>query len=131
MEYIVRDHSRERFEERKSLMQSVADRLNTTYGEGTVELTVTDQYYNMKERVAPYPEVIEKAKRAMEAADVVPVIKPIRGGTDGARLSYMGLPCPNLFAGGINFHGKFEFCSLQTMEKSVKTLVHLARLWAE
>ena len=131
MEYIVRDHSRECFEERKSLMQSIADRLNTKYGNGTIALTITDQYYNMKEKVEPYPEVIEKAKRAMEEAGVAPIVKPIRGGTDGARLSYMGLPCPNLFAGGMNFHGKFEFCSLQTMEKAVKTLVNLARLWAE
>ena len=131
MEYIVRDHSRERFEERKSMMQSIANQLNTKYGGETVALTITDRYYNMKERVAPYPEVIEKAKRAMEEAGVVPIVKPIRGGTDGARLSYMGLPCPNLFAGGMNFHGKFEFCSLQTMEKAVKTLVNLARLWAE
>jgi tripeptide aminopeptidase len=131
MEYIVRDHSRTAFEERKALMQSIVDQLNKQYGTGTVTLTLTDQYYNMKERVAPYPEVIERARRAMEEAGVVPVVKPIRGGTDGARLSYMGLPCPNLFAGGINFHGKFEFCSLQTMEKAVLTLVRLARLWAE
>ncbi len=131
MEYLVRDHSRSVFEERKARMHSVADRLNGQYGAGTVELQLTDQYYNMKERVASCPEVIEKAKQAMEAAGVTPIVKAIRGGTDGARLSYMGLPCPNLFAGGINFHGKFEFCSLQTMEKAVATLVNLARLWAE
>lgn len=131
MEYIVRDHSRERFEERKSLLRSVTDRLNEKYGAGTLALTLTDQYYNMKEQVLPYPAVIEKAEQAMRQAGVIPIVKPIRGGTDGARLSYMGLPCPNLFAGGINFHGKFEFCSLQTMEKAVKTLVDLARLWAE
>jgi tripeptide aminopeptidase len=131
MEYIVRDHSRPKFEERKALMRSAAERLNGQYGAGTVELQLTDQYYNMKEQVAPWPEVIEKAKQAMQAVGVTPIVKPIRGGTDGARLSYMGLPCPNLFAGGINFHGKFEFCSLQTMEKAVMTLVQLARLWAE
>lgn len=130
-EYIVRDHSREAFSARKALMHRVADALNDRYGPGTVTLDLVDQYYNMKERVAPHPEVIEKALRAMELAGVVPIVKAIRGGTDGARLSYMGLPCPNLFAGGINFHGKFEFCSLQTMEKAVATLVGLARLWAE
>jgi tripeptide aminopeptidase len=130
-EYIVRDHSRERFEERKALMQSIADRLNKQYGAGTVTLVLTDQYYNMKEKIAPYPEVVEKAKQAMSAAGVTPVLRPIRGGTDGARLSWMGLPCPNLFTGGMNFHGRFEYCSLQVMEKAVLTLVNLARLWGE
>lgn len=131
MEYIIRDHNRQRFEKKKVFMQTAVHLLLAKYGEGVVDLKITDQYYNMKEMVAPYPQVIEKAKQAMEEAEVVPIVKPIRGGTDGARLSYMGLPCPNLFAGGMNFHGKFEFCSLQTMEKSVRTLVNLARLWAE
>jgi tripeptide aminopeptidase len=130
-EYIVRDHSRKRFEERKALMQNIAGQLNEKYGANTVALVLTDQYYNMKEKVEPFPEVIEKAKQAMREAGVVPVVKPIRGGTDGARLSYMGLPCPNLFTGGMNFHGRFECCSVQVMEKAVRTLTHLARLWSE
>ena len=131
MEYIVRDHSRLRFDEKKAFLQTVADRLAVQYGEGVVDLQLTDQYYNMKEMVEPYPDVVARAEQAMAAAGVVPVIKQIRGGTDGARLSYMGLPCPNLFTGGVNFHGKFECCSVQVMEKSVATLVHLARLWGE
>jgi len=131
MEYIIRDHSRKYFEQKKMFLQTTVSLVFAKYGEETIDLQITDQYYNMKEMVAPYPQVIEKAKQAMEEAGVVPVVKPIRGGTDGARLSYMGLPCPNLFAGGVNFHGKFEFCSVQVMEKSVRTLVNLARLWGE
>lgn len=129
MEYIIRDHSRAKFEGRKSVLTSAVAFLNARYGEGTVGLTLKDQYYNMRERVEPYPEVIEMAHRAMELAGVTPRVKPIRGGTDGARLSYMGLPCPNLFTGGANFHGRYEYCSLDTMELAVRTIVNLARLW--
>ena len=96
-----------------------------------ISLTVKDQYYNMREQVEPYPEVIGKAMQAMREAGVEPIVRPIRGGTDGARLSYMGLPCPNLFTGGMNFHGKFEYCSLDTMGRAVRTILNLARLWAE
>ncbi len=131
MEYIVRDHSRERFEERKKQLADAARYLDGKYGSGTFLVTETDQYHNMREMVEPHPELIEKAVEAMKLAEVEPIIRPIRGGTDGSRLSYMGLPCPNLFTGGMNFHGKFEYCSLTTMEKSVRTLVNLARLWAE
>ncbi len=130
-EYIIRDHSRERFEARKGVMTSAAALLNERYGTGTVALTLTDQYYNMRERVEPHPEIIERAWRAMERAGVRPVLKPIRGGTDGARLSYMGLPCPNLFTGGANFHGRYEYCSVDTMARATETLIHLARLWGE
>ena len=130
MEYIIRDHSRGEFEGRKELISSVAEKLNGKYGEGTISLTLRDQYYNMREMVEPHPEVIANAERAMREAGVVPVIKPIRGGTDGARLSYMGLPCPNIFAGGMNFHGRFEYASLDVMEKAVQTIVNLARIWA-
>ncbi|MDR1756159.1 MAG: peptidase T [Culturomica sp.] len=128
-EYIIRDHSREKFEEKKQFIREVADFLNRKYGAGTVELVLTDQYYNMHEMVEPHPEVIEKAEQAMKEAGVAPLIRPIRGGTDGSRLSYMGLPCPNLFTGGMNFHGKYEYCSLDTMQKAVQTLVNLAVLW--
>lgn len=131
MEYIVRDHSREKFEAKKTFLRKAVELLADRYGEGVISLTLTDQYYNMREQVEPYPEVIDKAVRAMEQAGVVPVIRPIRGGTDGARLSYMGLPCPNLFTGGMNFHGKFEYCSLDTMERSVQTILNLVKLWAE
>ena len=131
MEYIVRDHSREKFEAKKAYLEKVVALLAAKYGEGVVTLSVTDQYYNMREMVEPYPEVIEKAMEAMRMAGVEPVVRPIRGGTDGARLSYMGLPCPNLFTGGMNFHGKFEYCSLDTMERAVQTILNLARLWGE
>ncbi len=128
-EYIIRDHSREKFEAKKSYLQSVVNLLEEKYGKGVISLTVKDQYYNMREMVEPHPEVIGRAEKAMRLAGVVPVVRPIRGGTDGSRLSYMGLPCPNLFTGGMNFHGKFEYCSVDTMCRACKTLVHLAKLW--
>ncbi len=131
LDYIVRDHDRMRFECRKELLKGVVENLNGKYGFGTVALTLKDQYYNMREMVEPHPEVIEKAVRAMEEAGVKPIIRPIRGGTDGARLSFMGLPCPNIFTGGMNFHGKYEYISLQTMEKAVQVIVNLARFWSE
>ena len=130
-EYIIRDHSREKFEAKKRFMQAAADFLNQKYGAGTVALTLKDQYYNMREMVEPYPEVIDKAFKAMTLAGVTPIVRPIRGGTDGARLSYMGLPCPNLFTGGMNFHGKYEYCSLDTMQRAMQTILNLMTLWAE
>lgn len=127
--YIVRDHSREKFEAKKSYMEHIASLLNLKYGEQTVKLTLKDQYYNMREMVEPHPEVIAKAMEAMELAGVKPIVRPIRGGTDGARLSYMGLPCPNLFTGGMNFHGKYEYISLDTMYRAMQTIVNLIKLW--
>lgn len=131
IEYIIRDHSREKFEARKRFITDVADFLNRKYGEGVVRMTLKDQYYNMREMVEPHPEVIGKAEEAMRQAGVVPIVRPIRGGTDGARLSYMGLPCPNLFTGGMNFHGKYEYCSLNTMEKAMQTILNLVVLWGK
>ena len=131
LSYIVRDHSREKFEEKKEFLTRVEKYMAEKYGEGIVSLALKDQYYNMREMVEPHPEVIDKAKKAMEMAGVVPIVRPIRGGTDGSRLSYMGLPCPNLFAGGMNFHGKFEYCSVQSMERAMQTIINLATLWAE
>ncbi len=130
-EYIIRDHSREKFEAKKRFMESVVALMNQKYGENVVKLTLKDQYYNMREMVEPYPEVIDKAFQAMMNADVKPIVRPIRGGTDGARLSYMGLPCPNLFTGGMNFHGKYEYCSLNTMHKAMQTVLNLIQLWAK
>jgi tripeptide aminopeptidase len=127
MDYIIRDHSRALFEERKQLMHSTADRLNETHGAGTVTLTLKDQYYNMREVVEQHPELIERAIEAMEQVGVKPLVRPIRGGTDGARLSFMGLPCPNLFTGGGNFHGKYEYASLDVMQKAVETIIALAQ----
>ena len=129
--YIIRDHIRDKFEAKKQFMMKVVELLTQKYGEGVLTLTLKDQYYNMREMVVPPPEVIDKAFKAMEQAGVTPIVRPIRGGTDGARLSYMGLPCPNLFTGGMNFHGKFEYCSLDTMRRAQQTILNLIQLWAE
>lgn len=130
-EYIIRDHSQEKFEEKKRFMELLVELLNRKYGAGVLKLTLKDQYYNMREMVEPYPEVIDKAFQAMIQAEVKPIVRPIRGGTDGARLSYMGLPCPNLFTGGMNFHGKYEYCSLNTMQKAMQTILNLIELWSK
>ena len=128
--YIIRDHDADKFEAKKVWMHNIVGILNNKYGEGVLTLALKDQYYNMRKMVAPHPQVIELAKEAMLLSDVTPIVRPIRGGTDGARLSFMGLPCPNIFAGGMNFHGKFEYCSLNSMEKAVKVIVNLCQLWA-
>ena len=124
-EYIIRDHDRALFEEKKELMAQVAAEINVAYKRSVIELTIEDTYYNMYDQVAPHEEYLERARAAMLRAGVTPRTSPIRGGTDGARLSYMGLPCPNLFTGGANFHGKYEYASLDTMCRSVETLVYL------
>ena len=124
--YIIRDHSREIFEKRMAFMKEVEAKINAQYGAGVVALELKEQYRNMREMVEPKMHIIDIAKNAMEKAGVVPVIKPIRGGTDGAQLSFMGLPCPNLFAGGVNFHSRYEFVSVQVMEKAVMTIVNIA-----
>ena len=129
--YIIRDHDSEKFEQKKVFIWSCVDLLQKKYGEGVLKLTLKDQYFNMRKMVEPHPQVIDKAMEAMRMAEVEPVVKPIRGGTDGARLSFMGLPCPNIFAGGMNFHGKFEYCSLNTMQKATQVIINLAQLWAE
>ena len=123
--YIIRDHSKELFDERMKFMEKVADDINSRYGEGVVTLDLKVQYRNMREMVEPKMYIIDLVKSAMEQAGVQPKVKPIRGGTDGAQLSFMGLPCPNLFAGGINFHSRYEFVSVQVMEKSVMTIVKI------
>lgn len=128
--YIIRDHDRIRFEDRKARMQGWADQLNAQYGEGTVELEVKDQYYNMREKIEPVMHIIDLAFQAMEEAGVTPKVKPIRGGTDGAQLSFKGLPCPNIFAGGLNFHGRYEFAPVQSIEKAMKVVVKIAELAA-
>jgi tripeptide aminopeptidase len=129
--YIIRDHCSEKFEQKKVFMWSCVDLLQKRYGADVLKLTLKDQYYNMRKMVEPHPQVIDKAIEAMRMADVEPIIKPIRGGTDGARLSFMGLPCPNLFTGGMNFHGKFEYCSLTTMQKAQQVILNIAQLWAK
>ena len=129
--YIIRDHDFALFEKKKAWMYDIVGMLNNKYGQGTLTLTLKDQYYNMRKMVEPHPQVIDNALAAMREADVEPIVRPIRGGTDGARLSFMGLPCPNIFAGGMNFHGKFEYCSLNSMEKAVKVIINLAKIWAK
>ncbi len=131
LSYIIRDHDADRFEARKRFIWAAVDLLKQKYGENVLTLTLKDQYFNMRKMVEPHPQVIDKALQAMERAGVKPLVRPIRGGTDGARLSFMGLPCPNLFTGGMNFHGKFEYCSLTTMRKAQQVIVNLAQLWAE
>ena len=131
LSYIIRDHDADRFEQKKVFMWAAVDLLKKKYGDEVLTLTLKDQYFNMRKMVEPHPQVIGKALEAMRMADVKPLVRPIRGGTDGARLSFMGLPCPNLFTGGMNFHGKFEYCSLTTMRKAQQVILNLAQLWSE
>lgn len=131
LSYIIRDHDRNKFEERKSTIKSVVASLNEKYGEGVVELNLQDQYYNMREKVEPKMYIIDIAKEAISRTGVVPRVRAIRGGTDGAQLSFMGLPCPNIFAGGINFHGPHEFCPVQSMEKAMMTVVNICEIVAQ
>lgn len=131
LSFIIRDHDRQIFEQRKQKMTEVVAAVNEKYGEGVVELELKDQYYNMREKVEPKMFIIDIAKEAIDEAGMVPKIVAIRGGTDGAQLSFKGLPCPNLFAGGINFHGPFEFCPVQSLEKAEKTIVNIIKKVAE
>lgn len=129
--YIIRDHDRAKFEARKEMMEKAAAFIDAKYGEGTVRLELKDQYYNMREMVEPHMHIVDTAVKAMELAGIKPRIQPIRGGTDGARLSFMGLPCPNIFAGGLNFHGKMEYVPLRSMEKATEVILNILRLYAE
>ena len=129
--YIIRDHDRARFESRKKKIERFVSEINAEYGEGTATLELRDQYYNMREKIEPLMHIIDTAFAAMEAVGVKPNVKPIRGGTDGAQLSFKGLPCPNIFAGGLNFHGRYEFAPIQNMEKAMKVIVKIAELVAK
>lgn len=128
LSYIIRDHDRKKFERRKAFVESVAKRMNEKYGEGTVVVETRDQYYNMKERIDPDMYVIDIVLKAMQETGVTPKVKPIRGGTDGAQLSFKGLPCPNIFAGGVNFHGPYEFVSIQVMEKAMQVITKICEI---
>ena len=130
LSYIIRDHDRERFEERKRFVLKCAEQMNETYGEGTVTAEVKDQYYNMKEKIDPQMHVIDLVLHAMQDCGVAPKVKPIRGGTDGAQLSFRGLPCPNIFAGGVNFHGPYEFVSIQSMKQAMQVIIRICELTA-
>ena len=130
LSYIIRDHDRDRFEDRKRMIENLVGAMNEKYGEGTVTAEVKDQYYNMKEKIDPQMHVIDLVLRAMQETGVAPKVRPIRGGTDGAQLSFKGLPCPNIFAGGVNFHGPYEFVSIQSMQKAMKVVVKICELTA-
>ncbi|MCQ2157812.1 MAG: peptidase T [Bacteroidales bacterium] len=128
--YIIRDHSMEKYEEKKAVMQQCVDEINRRYGEGTATVEIKHQYYNMRKQVEPHYHIVEKAVKAMEMEGIKPRIQPIRGGTDGANLSFMGLPCPNIFAGGLNFHGKMEWVPVESMEKASSVILNIIRLFA-
>lgn len=129
LQYIIRDFNRDSFQARKDLMRKAANEISHTYGEYSVELVISDQYYNMKEKIEPVKEIVDIAYEAMESLGIKPIVKPIRGGTDGSQLSYMGLPTPNIFTGGENFHGRFEYISVDNMIKSVQTIIEIVKLF--
>lgn len=131
LKYIIRDHDRDRFEARKDHMRSLVSKLNTELEMDRISVEIKDQYYNMREKVEPVMHIVDVARKAMEEAGIEPIIKPIRGGTDGSQLSYMGLPCPNIFAGGHNFHGRYEYVPVESMIKAVEVIVNIARLTAD
>lgn len=130
IELIIRDHDLIKFEERKQLLHRLSDRLNTQYGD-VVHIEIRDQYFNMREKIEPVMHIVDIAREAMESVGITPIIKPIRGGTDGSQLSFMGLPCPNIFAGGHNFHGKYEYVPAESMEKAVAVIVKICELTAK
>lgn len=131
LHYIIRDHDRERFEQRKTHMRQIAETLNNELGSPRVTVEINDQYFNMREKIEPMMHIVDLAKEAMEAAGITPIIKPIRGGTDGSQLSFMGLPCPNIFAGGHNFHGRYEYVPVESMIKATEVIVNIARMAAQ
>ena len=129
--YIIRDHDRTKFEEKKKFLSKCVKFINDKYGAGTAKATVKDQYYNMREMVEPHFFVVEKARKAIEMAGITPKVQPIRGGTDGANLSFRNLPCPNIFAGGLNFHGKMEFVPVKSMEKASEVILNIIGLYCQ
>ena len=135
VQLIIRDHNHKKFEERKKVVQKIADKFNKKYkkqfGADIVTIEVKDQYYNMREKIAPVMHIIDIAEKAMKDLGIKPLIKPIRGGTDGSRLSFMGLPCPNIFAGGHNFHGKYEYVPVESMQKAIEVIIKIAEITAE
>ena len=131
VQLIIRDHDMDKFQERKALLEKITAHLNTKHGAGTVELEIKDQYFNMKEKVVPVMHIVDIAEEAMKNLGITPLIKPIRGGTDGSQLSYMGLPCPNIFAGGHNFHGRYEYVPVESIKKAIDVIVEIAQLTAK
>jgi len=131
LHYIIRDHDKALFETRKKQMQQVADDINKKLGSERVEVVITDQYFNMREKIEPVMQIVDIAEEAMKNIGITPIIKPIRGGTDGSQLSFMGLPCPNIFAGGHNFHGRYEYVPVESMQKAIEVIVNIAQLVAK
>ncbi len=131
LKYIIRDHDKDQFEARKEMIENLASEINSQHEKEVIKIEIKDQYFNMREMVAPVMHIVELAEEAMKAVNITPLIKPIRGGTDGAQLSYMGLPCPNIFAGGHNFHGRYEYVPVESMQKAVEVIVKIAELTAE
>ncbi len=129
--YIIRDFEKEQFEQRKQWLTEMVEKCNAELKDSSISINIEDSYYNMKQQILPHPHIIEIAKAAMQQLDIEPKVKPIRGGTDGSRLSYMGLPCPNLFTGGHNFHGKHEYVCLDSMEKAAQLIIKISQLTAE
>jgi len=131
LHYIIRDHDRNHFEARKEVMEKLVAEINSQHGKEVATVEIKDQYYNMREKIEPVMHIVDIAEEAMKQLDITPIIKPIRGGTDGSQLSFMGLPCPNIFAGGHNFHGRFEYVPVESMEKAIAVIVKIAELTAE
>ena len=131
MSYIIRDHNRERFEQRKALVEKAVEWMNARYGEGVVSASIADQYYNMRQQIEPVPHVVDIVLEAMKECAIPAKVRAIRGGTDGAQLSFMGLPCPNIFAGGLNFHGPHEFLPIPSMQKASELVVKIVELTAK
>ena len=131
LEYIIRDHDSKLFSKRKKLLTSIVEKLNKKYGSEIFQISIKDQYFNMKEKIEPVMHIVQIAKEAMEDLNIKPLIKPIRGGTDGSQLSYMGLPCPNIFAGGHNFHGRYEYVPLESILKATRVICRIAQLTQE
>ncbi len=131
LEYIIRDHDKKRFEERKEEMIALVKSINSDLNQDAIEITINDQYFNMREKVEPVMHIVDIAEKAIKKAGITPIIKPIRGGTDGSQLSFMGLPCPNIFAGGHNFHGRYEYVPVESMQKAIEVIVNIAQITAE
>ena len=130
LHYIIRDHDHNHFEARKEMMERLADDMNEQYGKEMVSVEIKDQYFNMREKIEPVMHIVALAKKAMAQAGIEAIVKPIRGGTDGSQLSFKGLPCPNIFAGGHNFHGRYEYVPVESMQKAIEVIVNIAQLVA-
>ena len=131
LQYIIRDHDKNHFEARKEMMVKLADEINAQHEKEVITVEISDQYFNMREKIEPIMHIVDVAEEAMKQANIEPLIKPIRGGTDGSQLSFKGLPCPNIFAGGHNFHGRYEYVPVESMQKAIEVIVNITQLVAK